>query len=324
VRGPSSFYAMRFFLGAAEAGFFPGIILYLGWWFPARDRARAISLFMSAAAVGAVVAGPASGALLTMHGMLGFAGWQWLFALEGLPAIVLGFVVAVWLPDGPDDARWLSNVERRAILDLLERDREESDHNTEHRLSGAVFNWRVWLLAGIYFGFAFGLYGVTLWLPQVVKSLGSTNDFVTGLVSAIPFALAVVCMVRVARFSDTSGERRLVVVLALLIGAPGLAFSALTHDPVLQLAAISLGAAGVYSAVAPFWTIPTGFLGGTAAAGGIAMINSIGNLGGFAGPYLVGLMKASYGFAGGLFVLSVALGIAGILALTLPATHNRS
>jgi MFS transporter, ACS family, tartrate transporter len=316
VRGEQSFYAVRFLLGAAEAGFFPGVILYLTYWFPARERARAVALFMTATAIAGVVAGPVSGALLEIHGLLGLAGWQWLFIVEGIPAIVLGVAIALRLPDAPAEARWLGAEECAALERLLEAEREAAHGAQQRRLVAGLASRRVWMLSLIYFGMVVGLYGVSFWLPQIVKGLGHLSDFMVGVISALPFLAAALSMVAVGRSSDRTGERRRHLAISAFVGATGLVLSAATGNPIAELVALSIGAAGIFSAFGPFWAIPSSFLGGTAAAGGIALINSLGNLGGFVGPWLVGAVKeATQSFAGGLVVLAAALALAGILAL---------
>jgi MFS transporter, ACS family, tartrate transporter len=316
VRGARGFYLLRFALGAAEAGFFPGIILYLTRWFPARDRAHAIALFMTASALAGVIGGPVSGALLAASGLMGLSGWQWLFILEGLPAVILGVVVWLYLPNGPEDARWLTQSERELLAQSLAGERK---HQMEQSLIGALTAGRVWLLSALYFTIVTGLYGVTMWLPQIVKGLGALNDLVVGFISAIPFLAAAGAMVKVGQSSDRRGERRLHVALPAFAGAAGLIFSAFAHSPPLTLATLSLAAAGIWGAMGPFWSMPVEYLGGTAAAAGIALINSVGNLGGFVGPYAVGMIReASHGFAGGLAAMALMLVAAGCLALTIP------
>ena len=323
VRGAASFYTVRFLLGAAEAGFFPGVILYLGWWFPEREQARAIALFMTATAVAGIIVGPISGALLTMHGVLGISGWQWLFAMEGLPAIILGMVVIFWLPDRPEEARWIPDDERTALSEMLAAERQQRARTSRHGLGEGLFDRRVWLMATIYFCFVMGLYGVNLWLPQIVKGLSTGGDLEIGLITAIPSLAAALCMVRVGRASDRSGERRRYLVLSLIAAAAGLFFSAITHNPIVELAAISLSFAGISSALGPFWAIPNEFLGGAAAAGGIALINSLGNLGGFAGPTLMGYMKQSTGgFAAGLALLALSIAAAASLSMLVPRAKD--
>jgi MFS transporter, ACS family, tartrate transporter len=316
VRGAGGFYLLRFALGAAEAGFFPGIILYLTWWFPARERAHAIALFMTASALAGVIGGPVSGALLGIGGILGLAGWQWLFILEGLPSVLLGVVVLIYLPNGPQDARWLTGLEKEWLAQSLAHERASG---REHSLIGALTAGRVWLLATLYFTIVTGLYGVTMWLPQIVKGLGTLDNLAVGFISALPFLVAAGAMVKVGQSSDRRGERRWHIAISAFAGAAGLIVSARTHHPLLAIAALSVGAAGIWGAMGPFWALPAEYLGGTAAAAGIALINSVGNLGGFVGPYLVGMIRqASHSFGGGLAAMALMVGVAGCLALAVP------
>jgi ACS family tartrate transporter-like MFS transporter len=320
VTGEASFYALRFLLGVAEAGFFPGIVLYLSYWFPAAERARAVALFMTATAMSGVIGGPISGALLELDGALGFHGWQWLFAAEGIPAVVLGFAVLRFLTDRPEDARWLAPEERSRLVAQLAAEREavESRHGTG--LRRALTHPRVWSLAWLYFAIVVGLYGVSLWLPQIVRDLGERSDFEIGLLTAIPYLCASVAMVVVGIHSDRSGERRWHLAGSALVGAAGFALTAaLEAGPAVALSTLSLAAAGVWGCFGPFWALPGGFLAGSAAAGGIALINSIGNLGGFAGPFALGLFRQATGdFRAGLGLLALSLLVAAILALRLP------
>jgi MFS transporter, ACS family, tartrate transporter len=320
VRGAASFNLLRFLLGVAEAGFFPGIILYLTYWFPAREQARAIALFMTASALAGVIGGPLSGALLAAGGLLGLAGWQWLFILEGLPSVILGVAVLFYLANGPQDARWLSEAEKRWLAESLAR---QSEREREHRLIRALTGGRVWLLALLYFAIVTGLYGVGIWLPQIVKGLGTLNDLEVGFLSAIPFLAAAAAMVKVGQSSDRRGERRWHVALPAFAGAAGLLLSARVHNPVFALGALSLAAAGIWGAMGPFWSMPSEYLGGTAAAAGIALINSVGNLGGFVGPYVVGMVRQrSHSFGGGLAAMALMLAAGGCLALAVPHNAN--
>lgn len=319
VRGASSFFALRFILGLAEAGFFPGVIFYLTFWFPGREQARAVALFMTATALAGVIAGPVSGALLELHGLAGLSGWQWLFILEGLPAVMLGVFVWSYLPDGPNHAVWLEVDERAALSTRLERERGRSTHKRQRSFREAIGNSAVWILSLVYFAIVFGLYGVTFWLPQIIQGFGHRSDFEIGLLSAVPFFGAAIAMVFVGRASDLKGERRWHLALCAAVGAVGLVLASMTHSPLLSLGAISIAAAGIWGAFGPFWAMPAEFLSGPAAAGAIALINSIGNLGGFAGPYVVGMVKqATHSFAGGMLVMAASLVAAGALALTLP------
>jgi ACS family tartrate transporter-like MFS transporter len=320
VRGAASFFAIRFMLGLAEAGFFPGVILYLTFWFPAREQARAVAQFMTATALAGVIAGPISGALLELHGLAGLSGWQWLFILEGLPAVVLGVLVLRYLPDGPKNADWLEVGERDALLSLLEDDRRHGTQKRQRSFVEAISNSTVWILSLVYFAIVFGLYGVTFWLPQIIRSFGNRSDFGIGLLSAIPFVGAAIAMVLVGRASDLSGERRWHLAVCAAVGAAGLVLASMTRSPALSLGALSIAAVGIWGTFGPFWAMPPEFLSGTAAAGSIALVNSIGNLGGFAGPYLVGMVKqATHSFAGGMLLMAASLVAGGVLALTLPA-----
>jgi MFS transporter, ACS family, tartrate transporter len=319
VRGAASFFAIRFILGLAEAGFFPGVILYLTFWFPAREQARAVALLMTATALAGVIAGPVSGALLELHGVAGLSGWQWLFILEGLPAVILGVLVWRYLPDGPENAAWLALDERAALSMRLERERQRSTQRRQRSFAEAISDSTVWILSLVYFAIVFGLYGVTFWLPQIVQSFGRRSDFEVGLLSAIPFFGAAIAMVLVGRASDRSGERRWHLAFCAAVGATGLMLASMTRAPFLSLGALSIAAAGIWGSFGPFWAMPAEFLSGAAAAGSIALINSIGNLGGFAGPYIVGVVKqATHSFTGGMIVMAASLVAAGVLALTLP------
>jgi len=319
VRGPASFHVLRFLLGAAEAGFFPGVILYLTYWFPAAERARAVARFMTATAIAGVIGGPVSGALLSLHGSAGLAGWQWLFLVEGVPAIVLGLVVLVALPDRPADAAWLTPEQRIRLAALVDREARERAEVHGESLRAALANGRLWLLALLYFVLVVGLYGLSLWLPEIVKSLAGWSNFAVGLATVVPYLVAAIAMVLIGADSDRRAERRWHVALPAFAGALGLMLASQARAPALALAAFSLAAAGIFGAFGPFWAMPTAFLGGTAAAGGIALINSIGNLGGFVGSSLIGLVRdTTQSFAGGLLALATSLLAAGLLALSVP------
>jgi ACS family tartrate transporter-like MFS transporter len=325
VRGAASFFALRFILGVAEAGFFPGVILYLTYWFPARERARSVALFMTATALAGIIAGPVSGAILGMHGLAHFSGWQWLFVLEGLPALILGIVVLRYLPDGPQTAAWLSDNECAALCGRLEQERRLGSLDHRRSFAAAMTNSNVWILSIVYFGIVFGLYGVTFWLPQIIGGLGERSDFGIGMLSALPFIGAAVAMVLIGRSSDLNGERRWHFTISAIVGAAGLILAATTRSPFLSLVAISIAAAGIWGTFGPFWATSSGCFTSTAAAGGIAMINSIGNLGGFAGPYVVGMVKqATHSFAGGMLAMAASVLGAGVLALMLPAAAHET
>jgi ACS family tartrate transporter-like MFS transporter len=314
VKGPHSFYALRFLLGAAEAGFFPGVIFYLKSWFPAQARARTVARFMTAAPLSGVIGGPASGALLGLHLKAGLAGWQWMFLMEAIPAVVLGSVVLVYLVDRPEDAQWLAGDEREWLLGTLRREREHVP--TAGGAFAALRNGQIWMLAAVYFGLNTVSYGVTLWLPKMIQSLSGVSNFVIGLLSAIPYIAAALAMVAVGLHSDHSQERRWHTAIPAFTGAMALIGAAYSTSVGPTILLISVTVLCVFSMMGPFWAMPTSFLSGTAAAAGIAFINSVGNLGGFAGPSIIGLVRTSTGgFKGGLLLVSGALAIAGVVVL---------
>jgi ACS family tartrate transporter-like MFS transporter len=293
------------------------MILYLTYWFPASERAKAVAQFMTGTAIANVIGGPLSGLLLTLDGTMGLAGWQWLFLVEGIPAILLGFFVLYHLTEGPAEAHWLTADERKWLIARMEADRAASvSGHDSSSLKAALLSPRVWYFGLLYFTIVVGFYGITFWLPQILKNLSGSSDVTIGLISAIPYVIAAVVMVVVAASSDRAGERRWHVAIPSFISAAGLILSASTRDPVLSLAALSLAAAGIWGALGPFWSLPTAFLTGAAAAGGIALINSLGNLGGFLSPILIGEIRARTGsFAMALFVLAAAPFLTGVLVL---------
>jgi D-galactonate transporter len=312
----ASFYVLRFLLGAAEAGFFPGIILYLTYWYPAHRRARMVALFMSGVAVAGIVGGPLSGWIMkTFAGQYGLSGWQWLFLLEGLPSVLIGIWTLFYLDDGIRAARWLGEDDKRLLERAIAEDRKEQHHMPLGRL---FRSGKVWLLALVYFLCVMGLYGVSFWLPQLIRNSGVTDVFNIGLLSAIPYCVAAVVMVLAARHSDRSGERRWHTALAALAGALGLVAATVYSDnTVVALAALSVATAGILTTFPIFWSLPTAMLGGTAAAAGIAMINSIGNLAGFVSPYLVGAIRdATHSTANGIYLLAASLVAGAVLVVT--------
>jgi ACS family tartrate transporter-like MFS transporter len=323
IKTPTGFYVMRFLLGVAEAGFFPGIILYLTYWFRARDRARTVALFATAGTLAGFINSPVSGKLLQLDGVLGWAGWQWLFFIEGIPAIIIGLLVLFVLPDRPPDARWLAQPEKEWIQNELAREEAQAGPGQQHRLGEVFASGRVWLLCAIYFLLNVGSYGFEMWLPQIIRGFSAMSEFHIGLLNAIPYLVATVCMVLAGRHSDRTGERRWHVAVAAFASAIGFGISAMTGNLVLSLAALALAFSGIKSVLGPFWALSTAFLSGTAAAGGIAWINSVGNLGGFVGPTIVGYTrKATGSYAAALGVLAVALVLLGVLALTLRPTAS--
>jgi MFS transporter, ACS family, tartrate transporter len=314
VSGPRSFYLLRFLLGAAEAGFFPGVILYLKNWFPARARARTLALFMTAGPLSGVVGGPLSGALLGRHPVAGMAGWQWMFLMEAIPAVLLGGIALAYLVDRPEGASWLPPEERVWLMETLRGERVEITAVTG--AFAALRSGRIWMLAAVYFGLNTVSYGVSLWLPTLIRSLSGVSDFTIGMLSAIPYVVAALAMVIVGLHSDRSGERRWHTALPAFAGALALTGAAYSTSIGPAILAVSVAVLGVNCMLGPFWAMPTALLSGTAAAAGIAFINSVGNLGGFVGPYVIGLVRTSTGqFKGGLLLVSGALAVSGAMAL---------
>lgn len=315
VTGVRSFYTLRFLLGAAEAGFFPGVILYLKTWFPAQARARTVARFMTAAPLSGVVGGPLSGALLGLQGKSGLAGWQWMFLLEGVPAIVLGGIAWIYLVDRPADAAWLAPAQKSWLQRVLQN---ETIEVAQSRGRGAIQVWPILVLSLVYFGLNTVSYGVSLWLPTLIKSLSGMSNLAIGVLSAVPYVTAAVAMVFVGLHSDQSRERRWHTAVPAFAGAIALSVAAHTNSVGATTALISVTVLGVFSMMGPFWAMPTALLSGTAAAVGVAVINSIGNLGGFFGPYTIGALRNSTGsFKQGLLVVGAALAVSGCLALTL-------
>jgi MFS family permease len=320
VTTPAMFYVLRFTLGVAEAGFFPGIILYLTYWYPARRRARIVALFMTAIPLSGVLGGPISGWIMaSFAGVYGLRGWQWLFVLEAIPAVVLGVATMLYLDNGIAPARWLTQDEKR----LLQR-------NLEHEHTGAAVHhgpWtafrdrRMWLMCAIYFCIVMGQYGLTFWLPAMIEAAGARGVLQIGLLTAIPYSAAAVTMVLFGRSGDRRGERRWHTAIPMLMGSAGLTLSVLAgHNVALAIAALTLAAAGIMTCAPLFWSLPTAFLGGAAAAAGIAAINSVGNLAGFVSPYVVGWLKdQTQSTAAGMYALSVVMVVGAALILTIPA-----
>jgi len=315
MRTPLSFYVLRFLLGAAEAGFFPGIVYYLTGWAPAAYRARLIGLFMTAIPLSTALGAPLSGFILSLDGTFGLAGWRWLFLLETVPSLALGLATLVWLRDRPEQASWLTQHEKAWLARALE-DERASRPAREGSVLRALTHPRVLALSACYFGAEIGLYGVILWLPQILRNLGVSAADV-GWAIAGPYVIAAVVMVWWCRHSDRTGERAWHIMIASTAGFAGLAASAFApHSAVLSLAAITLGVVGTLSILPIFWTLPTALLDGAAAAGGIALINALGNIGGFVGPFVVGWIKDRTGsYAPGLLVVAFGVLMTGIVAL---------
>ncbi len=313
VRTAQAFYALRFLLGLAEAGFFPGIIYYLTRWFPARERARAIAAFMTATLIAGVVGGPISGAVLSLDGAGGLAGWQWLFLLEGLPSVVLGLVVLKVLAENPEEAPWLTEEERAALMACLRQDAGPHRHeSTKAALTGG----RTWLLAVVYFTIPVALYAISFFLPQMLKTASGSSDFTVGLLSSVPYAVGAVAMVIVGRHSDRTGERRWHVLVPALICAAGLALAGVSTGLAWSVVTLSIAMLGLASMFGPFWALTTSAMGGVGAAAAIALVNSVGNIGGFVGPYLLGAINdATHSFAPGLLAIAAMVATGAALVL---------
>lgn len=315
IRGPVSFYALRFLLGAAEAGFFPGMIFYMKNWFPANARARAVAWFMTANPLAGVVGSPISGALLGLHGA-GLSGWQWLFLIEGTPAILLGVIVLWVLFDTPHEATWLRGDEREWLIMALERERvtDTKNQSVDQRSTLATI-LRVGMLSLVYFGLPACMYGVTFWLPTAIRSLSTLSYFSTGAVAVIPYLFTAVAMVLLGMSSDRADERRWHTAWPAFVGAAALIIAASSRSPLLIIGGMSLGMVGAQSMAGPFWAMATSRTAGTAAAASIAVINSVANLGGYFGPYIIGLVRSSNGEFRGLMAIGVVLALSGAVAL---------
>ncbi|MBO9123757.1 MULTISPECIES: MFS transporter [unclassified Rhizobium] len=318
----SSFYTIRFLLGIAEAGFFPGIVLYLTYWFPERHRGKGLGGFMVAAPVAVVIGSPLSGLLLNMDGIGGFHGWQWMFVIQAIPAVLMGAVVLLALPSKMKDAKWLNKAEKDWLEQELARDEAQQADHSLNGFKQAITSGKVLAFGLAYVGIICSVYGIVLWLPTLLKGFGLSN-VASGFVNAIPYAIACVALTFWARHSDRTKERSWHVAIAAFAGCAGLLATAMLDNHLWQMVALAFAAAGIYSAQTTFWTLPPQFLKGKAKAGGIALINSIGNLGGFAGPYAVGAVKDATGsFVYGIVMLSIFVGLTGIAILIMTRGQN--
>jgi MFS transporter, ACS family, tartrate transporter len=321
VHTPALFYLLRFLLGVAEAGFFPGVIYYLSLWYPTAQRARAIAAFMTAVPVTGLIGGPLSGALLELDGIYGLAGWQWLFLLEGLPAVVLGASVIFYLNDRPETTHWLTPAERSWLVETLAPERKTLRPNIRVALTDTT----VWMLGTIFLLVAAGFYGYSFWAPLVIKSLTGLSNFKVGLVLGAISAITILGMLLNSYHSDRTGERAIHIAIPLLVMGVGLVGCALLRQPVLAIIALSLVPLGHCASYGPFWSMPTQFLTGPAAAAGIALVTMIANVGGFAGPAVIGVLKSRTGTHTDAFLLLGALAvIAAILALRTALPKSRA
>jgi len=321
VRGPVSFYVLRFLLGAAEAGFFPGMILYMKRWFPAKSRARAVAWFMTANPLAGVFGSPISGALLGLHGF-GLQGWQWLFVMEAVPAVTLGIAVYWILPEDPQGANWLTEPERVHLAGMLEQEHSASHGLNKRDLLKVIFSPSVWVLSIIYFALPACMYGVTLWLPIAIKSLSGLSYFATGVVATIPFILTAIAMVLVGMWSDRANERPWHIAISAFVAAIALAAASHSRLPLLVIGGMTVGMMGAESMTGPFWAMATVQVGANAAAA-IAVINSIANLGGYFGPDIIGLLRSGNGQFRGLLAIGITLAISGGLSLIAGAKSKK-
>ncbi|PUA17704.1 MFS transporter [Glaciimonas sp. PCH181] len=322
VQGTTSFYVLRFLLGVAEAGFFPGIIYYLTRWYPADRRGRATSLFLTAIPLAGVIGGPLSGWILRdTNGIAGLAGWQWMFLIEGLPTVIAGFFLLRYLDDSVEDAKWLTDAQKREVIALLQKEEATKTHSATGK---AFASGRTWLLAAIYFLFVFSLYGISFWLPTIIKAAGVKDALDIGLLSALPWAAGVIAMILVARSADRRGEHRWHIAIPAVIGAIGFVISVkFSANVPIALVGLSIATMGIMSVLPLFWNMPTAYLGGAAAAAGIALINSFGNLSGFVGPSLMGWIKGITGsLDSGVYMLAGCVLAGGLLTLC-TSVHRR-
>ncbi|AYR23949.1 MFS transporter [Herbaspirillum rubrisubalbicans] len=322
VSTPTSFYVLRFLLGIFEAGFFPGVVLYLTYWFPAQRRARVNGLFMTSFAIAGAVGGPIAGFIMSrMEGVGHLANWQWLFIIEGIPSILAGFAVLAWLPEKPANAKWLSEAEKNAVTQALAL--ENSAPGKHFSFKDACSNYRVWICAAVYFCVVSGNATIAFWAPSIIKEIGVKGNLQIGLISAIPFVAGTLAMIWNGFHSDKTGERRLHSAIATLIACIGLVATGMTlGNATLALCSLTLAAIGILAAFPVFWSIPGAFLAGTAAAGGIALINSIGNLAGFVAPYMIGALKTSTGsLSSGLYFVAALEFLASFLVVVFVKKH---
>jgi MFS transporter, ACS family, tartrate transporter len=316
IEGATSFYVLRFLLGVAEAGFFPGIVLYLTWWFPEADRSRTLALFMTAISASYIIGGPVSGGLLELDGLAGLEGWQWLFLCEGLPAVGLGLVALRYLDERPRDAQWLEPEERDALGSRVAAELRAKGDEGPGGVRDALRSGQVWLCSTIYFILLSAAFGLTFFVPDLVQDRTGLSDFEVGVLAAVPYGIATYAMVILARRADRSARRRQYVIALFLLGALGTVLTAYVHTVLLLALSLTIATVGLLAVFPIFWALPTGFLTGGAAAAGIATIAAIGNLGGFGGPAFTGVMEDSTGgFVTPFLVLAGLLVVGSLLTL---------
>jgi sugar phosphate permease len=319
VSSPTSFYVLRFLLGVAEAGFFPAILLYLTYWFPSGRRGKVTALFMTGIPMSGVIGGPLSGMIMgTMDGVSGYHAWQWVFVLEAIPTIILGCMAWFYLDDRVSDAKWLSESEKS----LLQHELSQDNHGKHlHSLRDGLVNPRVWLLSAIYLFYTMGLYGISFWLPTIIKASGVKSAFDIGMLTMIPYAAATVTMILVGRSSDKRRERRWHLALAGVAGAVGLAWSAAYADnTAVAMLALTLATMGIITTISQFWLLPPAILSGAAAAAGIALANSVGSVSGMIAPYMLGVVKTLTNSTNtGVIAIAICLLVGCVLTFAIPA-----
>jgi MFS family permease len=317
VKTPAMFYAVRFLLGIAEAGFFPGMVLYLTYWFPSERRGKMVALLMAGNPVSGLLGGPLSGFLMdSMQGTWGMAGWQWLFIVEAVPSVMLGIAVLNYLDDRVSQASWLDDHEKRVIQDAIDADNATHTHGT---VRAAFTSARVWLLCLILFGIVMGSYAIAFWQPTIIRGTGIADPFAIGLLTTIPYTVALISMITAGRSADRTRARRAHVAVPALIAASGFLICAFNgNHAVFSMIGLTLAVMGVVTALPMFWALPTAFLGGTGAAAGIALINCTGNLAGFISPAVIGWLKTvTHTLSSGLFVVAGSLTVSAILIITM-------
>ena len=320
VTTPTMFYILRFLLGVAEAGFIPGILLYLTYWYPASRRGRITAIFLAAIPVSSIIGGPVSGWILSaLSGAHGLSGWQWLFIVETVPSLVLGIVILFYLDDSVAAAKWLNEDEKKIVASNIANDQQGKEEFSH--LSYAFKTGRVWLLGVIYFAIASGIYIISFWVPTIIKQTGVADPLYIGLLTAVPYIVAIVAMVLTNSHADRVRERRWHTVIPTLLTAAGLVVTALsTHNTLIAMAGLTLAAAGASTCQSSFWTFPANLLAGAAAAAGIALINSVGNIGGFASTFVVGwLTDLTHSTSASLYLFAGLLVVSALLLLTIPA-----
>ncbi|MFT4067005.1 MFS transporter [Paraburkholderia sp.] len=321
INSPYQLYSARFLLGVAEAGFLPGVMYYLTYWFPAEYRAKAIGQVYSANTLSIVIGAPLSGIVMSMtHQVAGLSGWRWMFIVEGVPAVVLGVVTFFYLTNRPADAGWLSDAERNWLVTRMKQDHDSAGKLGTSSFRVAMTRPIVWLLGLLYFSIGIGFFGVSVWLPQVIKQMSSLSLVQIGFVNAIPFLLGTIAMLMNGRHSDRTRERRWHLAIPLAIGTLGLVASAMTSaDPLLSFGFVCLATTGIVGALSVFWAVPSTFLSGAGAAGGLALINTLSAFSGFAAPYLIGWIRGmTPDFTAATYVMAASIGIAALLAALLP------